>query len=311
MDIGFYRDINNFQGGHLKVWDYFNHCKSHPEFNPKIAFSENTTWSISNPWNMIKDKVINDDMKLDQCNAFFIAGVDWDFFLKKKILEGKIVINLIQGFSHIIPTDKKFQYLSRKAIRICVSNELREQLLKTNQINGPLFTISNGIDAAEINYSIKKKEKVLVVGYKEPLMAIDVYQGLIKHGICNAELLTKMEKRNVFLQKISESSIVVFLPFPIEGFFLPALEAMFFDTLVVCPDCVGNRSFCLDGYNCLLPDYSVESIVNVVKKAYVLPSIERTRIIKNANKLSQLSYNKERKLFHNILDDLESIWRNA
>jgi len=44
-----------------------------------------------------------------------------------------------------------------------------------------------------------------------------------------------------------------------EGFYLPALEGMAVGTLVIFPDCIGNRSFCLSGYNCFRPDYTTES----------------------------------------------------
>ena len=39
---------------------------------------------------------------------------------------------------------------------------------------------------------------------------------------------------------------------------------------VICPDCIGNRSFCHDKYNCIIPPYSVseilETIVNIIKE---------------------------------------------
>jgi len=38
-----------------------------------------------------------------------------------------------------------------------------------------------------------------------------------------------------------------------EGFALPPLEAMASGAAVVCTDAHGNRDFCLDGINCLMP----------------------------------------------------------
>ncbi|MGL4499823.1 MAG: hypothetical protein ACRCU2_12230 [Planktothrix sp.] len=38
-------------------------------------------------------------------------------------------------------------------------------------------------------------------------------------------------------------------------------------TLVICPDCIGNRSFCLPGYNCWRPDYTVESLLRTIQQA--------------------------------------------
>jgi glycosyltransferase involved in cell wall biosynthesis len=45
-----------------------------------------------------------------------------------------------------------------------------------------------------------------------------------------------------------------------EGFCLPPLEAMATGGAVVCTDAHGNRDFCTDGVNCLIPEPTVESV---------------------------------------------------
>jgi GT2 family glycosyltransferase/glycosyltransferase involved in cell wall biosynthesis len=45
-----------------------------------------------------------------------------------------------------------------------------------------------------------------------------------------------------------------------EGFALPPLEAMATGGAVVCTDAHGNRDFCLDGQNCLMPEATVEAV---------------------------------------------------
>ncbi len=45
-----------------------------------------------------------------------------------------------------------------------------------------------------------------------------------------------------------------------EGFCLPALESMATGGAVVCTDAHGNRDFCVDGENCLMPDASREAV---------------------------------------------------
>ena len=45
-----------------------------------------------------------------------------------------------------------------------------------------------------------------------------------------------------------------------EGFALPPLEAMATGAAVVCTDAHGNRDFCVDGVNCLMPEPDVRSV---------------------------------------------------
>jgi GT2 family glycosyltransferase len=49
-----------------------------------------------------------------------------------------------------------------------------------------------------------------------------------------------------------------------EGFCLPPLESMATGGAVVCTDAHGNRDFCVDGVNCLIPDPTVESVSGAI-----------------------------------------------
>ena len=49
-----------------------------------------------------------------------------------------------------------------------------------------------------------------------------------------------------------------------EGFCLPPLEAMATGGAVVCTDAHGNRDFCVDGVNCLVPEPTVESVSGAI-----------------------------------------------
>jgi glycosyltransferase involved in cell wall biosynthesis len=49
-----------------------------------------------------------------------------------------------------------------------------------------------------------------------------------------------------------------------EGFGLPMLEAMAAGTPLVCTDAHGNRDFCRDGVNCLMPDPTPEAVAEAI-----------------------------------------------
>jgi GT2 family glycosyltransferase/glycosyltransferase involved in cell wall biosynthesis len=51
-----------------------------------------------------------------------------------------------------------------------------------------------------------------------------------------------------------------------EGFALPPLEAMATGCAVVCTDAHGNRDFCVDGENCLMPEPSIEAVAAALSR---------------------------------------------
>jgi GT2 family glycosyltransferase len=60
-----------------------------------------------------------------------------------------------------------------------------------------------------------------------------------------------------------------------EGFCLPALEAMATGCAVVCTDAHGNRDFCEDGRNCLMPEQRVSSVASAVQQLLSHPELRQ------------------------------------
>jgi len=58
-----------------------------------------------------------------------------------------------------------------------------------------------------------------------------------------------------------------------EGFCLPPLEAMATGAAVVCTDAHGNRDFCVDGTNCLIPDPTPESVAGAIGRLLEDPAL--------------------------------------
>jgi glycosyltransferase involved in cell wall biosynthesis len=52
-----------------------------------------------------------------------------------------------------------------------------------------------------------------------------------------------------------------------EGFCLPPLESMATGGAVVCTDAHGNRDFCSDGENCLVPEPTVAAVSAALARA--------------------------------------------
>ncbi len=58
-----------------------------------------------------------------------------------------------------------------------------------------------------------------------------------------------------------------------EGFALPPLEAMATGAAVVCTDAHGNRDFCVDGVNCLMPEPDVRSVATALARLLTDPEL--------------------------------------
>lgn len=311
--ILFFREYLAFQGGHLKVWEYFNHIIYSSNYYPYIYFSKNSIWDNSNPWLNINPKMILTE-PLTQPDILFLEGMDWNFLSPQKRDNSSIpILNLIQHIRHGFQGNPRYEFLKHKAIRICVSEQVKEYLAKSGQVNGPIFVIPCGL--AELDRLIISEEKtknipILIAGFKNPQLGKRLKEILVAQGN-QVVLLTKKIDRNEYLEQVKRAKITIFLPNDQEGegFYLPALEGMALETMVICPDCIGNRNFCIDRYNCFRPDYNLDSIINSIDFALKCPQSILQSMINNAIlTTNKYTLKKERELFLEILTNINSLW---
>jgi hypothetical protein len=307
--ILFHRDFRGFTGGHLKVWHYFQHLQGSAEFHPRIHFSPETVWTEENPWFAWRESAERswDPHKAD---ILFLAGVDW-LVMRDKVDRHPPVVNLVQHVRHAQKDDIRFSFLTRRAIRICVSEEVACHIRETGRVNGPVFTIPNAIDIIVPPTPVAESERdipVFVAGMKNPEFARHIGKLLSQEGI-PAQIATGFLPRQEFLARLGRTRIAVLLPNVSEGFYLPALEAMALGAVVVCPDCVGNRGFCKDGYNCFLPAYSVKDVSMAVHRACALLPVARTQLAEAARHTADMhGLARERDEFLRIMRNLDQLW---
>ena len=89
-----------------------------------------------------------------------------------------------------------------------------------------------------------------------------------------------------------------------EGFALPPLEAMATGAAVVCTDAHGNRDFCIDGVNCLMPDADPAAVSAALKR--LLDDRELRATLGRAGIETAQEYAWERRI-----DALESFFRRV
>lgn len=311
-NVLFYRDYIRFQGGHLKVWHYFNHLKNSNSYNPLICFSQRSIQDKTNPWCEVDKLSAWSPIGID---TLFLAGLDWQIALKNDDFnKNKIklpIINLIQGLSHAEPDDVKYQFLSERAIRICVSNQVSEAIQATGRVNGPIFTIPNGVDlkVSDVPLSIDEKNiDILIVAIKNPELGLAFEQRLTASSQ-NIKLITEPLHRPIFLDLLKSSKICLCLPMMAEGFYLPALEAMALEAIVICPDCIGNRSFCIDKYNSFMPSYDQDSLWSALQTALLLSKEEQKVMLENAiNTARAHELQHEFRQFLDIMHNIKNLW---
>lgn len=308
----FHRDFRTFSGGHLKTWDYFSHVASTNDFEPRIAFSAESKWDAINPWFSLREKVVPWDAST--ADIFFLAGTDWRALSPAQRLDPpRPIFNLIQHPRHAAAGSELREFLKHRAIRICVSEEVAAAIKETNEVNGPVFVIPNGIDITSLPRGKRVEDRttdLLICGLKAPDLARTSYSTFAAQNRL-VRWLIEWIPRNDYLKRVADARITLFLPRPSEGFYLPPLEGMACGTIVVCPDCVGNRGFCFDGANCFRPAYDEASIHSAVANALQQNEADRTRMQKAAHATAaRHSLESERANFLNLLERVDELWQD-
>ena len=309
--ILFSRHFDRYSGGHQKVFDYFSHVNLSESHRSFISFTDDSLWNQTNPWHP-RYRDTNTPYLPSNYDQAFLAGTDWQRYLRSGNSREQPVVNLIQHVRHGDSGSDVFPFLEEKAIRVCVSQAVEEAILNTGRVNGPTLTIPNGIEIPIIANT--KSIDIYIAGLKNPLFAKTLSRLLNdKQVLCQTEPLP----HPVFLDNLSRAKICVLLPHRTEGFFLPALESMALADLTIVPDCVGNTGFCHDISlkpaigNCLMPEYSVDSILLAIAHAekILLDSPKRQQIYRNAaNTIARHTLDNERTKFQQLLLDIDELW---
>ena len=305
----FHRKYRRFHGGHLKVWHYFNHVLAAAGFDARVHFDVNSAWDDSNPWTETPDRVI---VTVNGVNpdVLFVAGRDWQRLDECGLLDRGIpILNFIQHVRHAADWSIQSDYLNRKAIRLCVSQEVADAVEAAGS-TGPTVVIPNGVDVPIIDADDPGARRVdlLIAGLKQPVLAGRAAQRLAAPGR-SIEVLTEHVSRADFLDAMRRARVTLFLPNEEEGFYLPALEGMALGTIVVCPDCVGNRSFCLPGVNAFRPAFRFDDLIQDAESALGLEESRAVALRRGAVETARNhSLDAERDRFHQVLADLDALW---
>ena len=306
----FFRKYRRFHGGHLKVWHYFNHTRATDGFDARILFDPDSHWDSSNPWSEVRELVIDSPDGVE-AQAYFVAGRDWQRMEALGLLETDLpIINFIQHTRHADDWSIQSRYLTRKAIRVCVSEEVAAAVEGAGS-RGRTIVIPNSIDVQpRENMDNERTIDLLIAGLKQPEMAHQAAAALEQAGR-SIEVLDDYVSREQFLEKIASARHVLFLPNLDEGFYLPALEGMAPGAFVICPDCRCNRGY-MNDCNGMFPSYDLPAVIAAVETALAMPERERAARLQEARETAARHQPaSERAAFSDVLLNLDQLWREA
>ena len=314
--VWFHRDYQRFTGGHVKHAHYVDHVARHALHRPAITFSSEPASAVLREeqrrlWPF--DGYIAPDWQPEPNDILFVAGTDWRYVDARGLNElPNPRINLIQHVRHAQADTELYGYLARRAVRICVSQEVADAIVATGRTRGPTLTIPNGIDMAPPQAGAATPESrahgVVIVAYKAPALGRDLAATLSARGIAHRALFDFMDRRE-FLALLADTEVAVCLPRAEEGFYLPALEGMAAGCIVVTMDCIGNRGFCKPGENCLT-GRDAPTLADAVAAAVAMPPSDRDVLRERAGKTVEAhTLDVERARFHAVLDDVDRLWR--
>jgi hypothetical protein len=309
--VVFHRSFERFQGGHLKVFHYFEHVRNSPAHEARIRFTPDSVWDAGNPWSGLRELVVEPDQVI-RADVLFLAGLDWNRLEPEQRARPPVpVINLIQGVRHADPGSATYKCLGYPAIRICCTPQTREAVEDTGLVNGPILTVPLGIDLELLPPPLPAQERDLecvVLAIKDPPLG-QLTAERIRSAGHEVVLIDEHLPREELLGNMARARVVVHLPCLTEGAYLPALESMAVGAAVVCPDCVGNRSFCRDGDTCLMPERDERAIADAALTLLSASDRELQPMLASGQEESaRRTLSAERADFLEILGRVEELW---
>ena len=301
--ISFHRQYREYSGGHQKVCDYIHHTIASDFFTP-FLFLENTSNVQKQLFNNIQGLEYSPEYLPKLADVAFLAGMDWQayqpFFDPKQVK-----VNLVQHVRHADKNYPLFQFLQHKAIRLCVSDAVKDAIEPF--ANGPCFTIKMGHEIPKI--SRLKRFDLYILATKQPKLGQLLFEWATNRGL-RVLLHDKTTERELVYQAMAESVVALPLPNKTEGFFLPGIEAMVLADWAVVPDCIASREYSLGKANISSCELNREACQIAIEDAFKRVKSWKCLVNKWHGRRLSANYSpvQERNSYQSILNNVDTIW---
>ncbi len=304
----FHRDYHGYTGGHGKVRDYMNHVQAHPDWSVDMFLSPASDRSAGNPF--LDAPGLTERWQPENADALLLGGMDWAALPAWAVPTAQPVINLVQHVRHAEPSLPLRSFLSRRAVRVCVSTAVAAAIAATGEVNGPIRVIPAALDNAMLA-SVGQRTLaagVFIDAIKQPSLGVEIARELARSGV-PAHLHVNWVPRVDYLGAMAAAAVVVTLPDPLEGFYLPGLEALALGRALVQYDCLGSRDYLRDGDNALVPSRQVSAIASAVMTLHADAALRARLGAAGRATAACFDLVGERASVHRLLDELDDLWR--
>ncbi len=300
------------RGAHHKTFDFFHHIKSFPGYEPHIFFDKTSLWNTDIPWfHLFESMPTLDDLDFEPDILFLNSGKDWIKYTEHRAIPKNMpIVSPVNNFRAVKPGHKSFDFLPTKAIRLCPSQELYEATVSHPSTNGETIYLPNGvgINSEALKLQADKKFDLLIVGNKNPALANEIF-AKVKHFDLHTEVINGWISKEDFQNKLALSRISMHLPKVVEEHYIPGVEAMMLDSLVIIPDCVGNRSYAKHLETCFVTEYSLVGMLHALQQVLEMDEAKKAQLCINATQASEIfQIQHEHKTLLEILDSTATMW---
>lgn len=305
-----YRDYTHWTGGHGKLLDYIRHVQAHPRWQVRLLLSARSLALADNPF--LHAAPLAERWEPTADDALLLGGMDWTVLGDAPLPSSVPVLNLVQGVRHAEAGSPLRGFLSRRALRVCVSTPVAAAIRATGEVHGPVQVIPAAVDRAMLAAMgrVAPQRQLFVDAVKQPALGREL-AACLAPAVPDVDVLLERVPRPDYLRRMAQARAVVALPEPREGFYLPGIEAMAMGRALVQCDCVGSADYLRAGVNALVPRYAVPDIAQAALVLAADAELCARLGLAGTETAQAFDLPLERRRVHALLDTLDAQWEGA